>query len=303
MKTFLKILLIFFFSLGSIFFIFFLSLRFSGFSAESFKSAFVKEQLYTNAISEVEKQINSATSESGEDPFVVLWPLLKKEITPQYLQQKTETLVDDITAWATGKSSSPPTLSVQDLKEKVVKQNQQVINTLIEVSKEVKKQQAEAIRLAKENGQAVPEQGKLPEFDLEKIIKSDFTLPLGKYLTLLTLLYFFTHTGLYIIGGIMLIELVLIILLSGGKKAKLRWVGFTFLFGFLLNILPFIMVSAGAKLFLASMAQAGSSVPLFATRILTALVDPALTHYVLNMQIGMGVALAASILIFILSLL
>lgn len=70
-----KILLIFFFSLGSTFFIFFLFLRLSGFSADSFKSIFVKEQLYTNAISEVGKQINSVTSESGEDPFVVLWPL------------------------------------------------------------------------------------------------------------------------------------------------------------------------------------------------------------------------------------
>lgn len=182
-----------------------------------------------------------------------------------------------------------------------MKQNQQVISTLIEVSEEVKKQQAEAIRLAEENGQTVPEQVKLPEFDLKKIIKSDFTLPLGKYLTWLKLFYFFTHTGLYTVGGIMLVELVLIMVLSGGKKAKLRWVGFAFLFGFLLNILPFFMVNAGTKLLLASMVQNGLSVPLYAARILTSLVNPFLAHYVISMQISMGFALAASILVFIIS--
>ncbi|MBI4973855.1 hypothetical protein HZC27_04565 [Candidatus Roizmanbacteria bacterium] len=301
MKTFLKTLLIFFFSLGSTFFIFFFSLRFSGFSTDSLKAALVKEQLYTNALAAVEKQVNSTNTDSAEDPLAILWPLLKKEVSPQYLQKKIETLVDDIAAWSTGKSNSPPTLSIQDLKEKIMKQNRQVISTLIEVSKEVRKQQEEAIRMAKESGQTVPEQGKLPAFDLEKILNSDFTLPLGQYLTWLKLLYFFTHTGLYIVGGIMLAEVILIMALSGGKKAKLRWIGFTLLFGFLLNIFPFFVVSAGAKLFLASMTQNGSSIPLFAINILTSLVNPFLAHYILNMQISMGVALASSILAFIAS--
>lgn len=302
MKTFIKVILIFIFVGLSPIFIFFLSLKSSGFSQKSIKIQLIKEDVYTNSVNELYKQIDAATAEnSSGDPLPLIGPFIKKEITAQYFQQKTENLIDVTSDWVIGKTNIPPVLSFQDLKEKLIKQNKPLLNTLIEMSREVKKQQEEAIRQAKENGENIPDQN-IPtqNFDLEKLIKSDFSFPLDKYLAWLKSVYFFTSTGLFILAGVMFFVLVLILILSDSIKAKVGALGTIFLLSGLINLLPLLTFNTLLKFILPAFTKISSQIPPFVGSFTNGLISPVIINYLSFIKISLIGFFAIAIISFIL---
>lgn len=283
MKTFIKILLILIFVGLSPIFIFFLSLKLSGFSQKSIKVQLIKEGVYTNSVNELYKQINTATTENSEgDPLPLIGPFIKKEITAQYFQQKIENLIDTTSDWVIGKTNVPPILSFQDLKEKLVKQNKPLLDTLIELSREVKKQQEEAISQAKANGENIPDQNiSTQNFDIEKLIKSDFSFPLGKYLTWLKLIYFCTSTGLFILAGIMFFIFILILILSDSIKTKAGVLGIMFLLSALINLFPLLTFNTLLKF------KTSNQISPFVTSFINGLISPVIINYLRFIKISL----------------
>jgi len=255
MKTFFKLTIILLFSSLSIFFLILLFTRFYGVSKEEIKAVLIRSNTYSKAVNELTRQIDNAlTNDNSDQAAALIAPIIKKEITPEYLQLKTEKLIDDTNDWMTEKNNNPPVISFLDLKDKIITQNAQIITTLEELNKEYELQKEEIKKEAAINGELSQNQ-EMPSFDLNKIIKSDFSIPIGKNLNFLKTFYWYTTTGLPIIGVILIILLVVITLLSNSNPAKLRSLGLTFLSGAIWNILPLLLLFFSSKLLTSSLTQ------------------------------------------------
>lgn len=262
MKTFLKLSILLLFSLLSIPFLLLLSTSVNGISKEEIKTQAVKSEIYTKAVTELTSQIDKALANDNSDQAsALIAPIIKKEITPLYLQGKTEKLIDDTNDWMVGKNNNPPVISFLDLKEKIMVQNASTITALEELSKQYELQKEEIKKEAAANGE-LPQNQEMPSFDFNKIIKSDFSIPIGKNLTFLKTFYWYTTTGLPIIGIILVILLAVIILLSDSNSAKLRWLGLTFLSSAIWNTFPLLVLFFSSKLLIPFLTQ-NKDIPAF----------------------------------------
>jgi len=92
-------------------------------TADYLKNRFSESKIYTAVASELPEVITR--SENGDDKMVSaevkteLSEFIKKELTAEYLQSKTEPLVDDTFAWLAGKTETAPTLDLSDLGKKI----------------------------------------------------------------------------------------------------------------------------------------------------------------------------------------
>lgn len=268
MKTFLRLIVILLFSFLSILFLILLFTRFYGASKKEIKAVLIKSNTYSQAINELNKQINNTlTNDNSDQASALIAPIIKKEITPEYLQLKTEKLIDDTNDWMTGKNNNPPVISFLDLKEKIIAQNAQLFTTLEQLNKEYELQKEAIKKEAAINGE-IPQNQEIPPFDFNKIIKSDFSIPIGKNLNFLKTFYWYTTTGLPIIGIILIILLTVITLLSDSNPAKLRWLGLTFLSSAIWNTLPLLLLLFSSKLLISSLTQ-NKDIPVFIVSLST----------------------------------
>lgn len=268
MKTFLRLTIILLFSSLSVLFLILLFTRFYGVSKEEIKAVLIKSNTYSQAISELTRQVDNALSNDNSDQTsALIAPIIKKEITPEYLQLKTEKLIDDTNDWMTGKNNNPPVISFLDLKEKIIAQNAQLFTTLEQLNKEYELQKEAIKKEAAINGE-IPQNQEIPSFDFNKIIKSDFSIPIGKNLNFLKTFYWYTTTGLPIIGIILIILLAVITLLSDSNPAKLRWLGLTFLSSAIWNTLPLLLLLFSSKLLISSLTE-NKDIPVFILSIST----------------------------------
>lgn len=92
-------------------------------TADYLKNHFSESKIYTVVASELPEVI--IHSKNGADKMVSaevkteLSEFIKKELTAEYLQGKTEPLVDDTFAWLAGKTETAPTLDLSDLGKKI----------------------------------------------------------------------------------------------------------------------------------------------------------------------------------------
>jgi hypothetical protein len=113
-----------------LFFLFFLSFPLAIFSYainSILSPGYIKEKLaeskiYTNAAASIPSLIKSSEdveaqmTDQAETDFK---EFLKKEVTAEYLQKKTESLVDATFDWLSGKTEATPTLNLSDLNGKL----------------------------------------------------------------------------------------------------------------------------------------------------------------------------------------
>lgn len=271
MKAVGKLLFVFAFIFLSPLFLLLVSIRWSGYSASSIKTQLVGANVYEQLIHALNTTIDEAV-EKGEadDPLRILGPILKRELTPLYLQQKIEPAIDSTASWMTGKTDREPVLSFTDLKERLTKQHPQLFRAF-EVARELKKSGEET-----ETSVAI-----------EKLLKSDFTVPLGAPLRWLKTLYFFATTGL-VLGVVTLTFLIVgIIFLSDTPASKLHWLGATFLISAVWNVTPWLF-GFGAQKMLVIFAQKTVDVPAFVVPLVNIFLQPFFTSYV---RVG-GIAIA-----------
>ena len=274
MKTATRILFLLFFVILSPLFVFILTLRFSNYSLPTIKSQLANNRIYTHIVDSVNQGIDSSL-ESGEsdDLIATLGPILKKrELTPDYLQSKVETFVDDLDAWLKGKTEEPPVLSFQDLKLKVTNQNPDLLEQLREATREMSRQRSlESEQTGKSD---------IPELDLLQFIESDFTFPLGKALGWLKLLNIASTIMVTLVGIFMIIFLGVIILLSETIPAKINWVGISLLGSSIFNIVPFVGAYFGTKSLESSILQNIPDLPRFVFPLISMLLQPFLYQFV-----------------------
>lgn len=268
MKIFLRLIFILLFSFLSIPFLILLFTRVNSITKEEIKTQLIRSEVYSKAVTELTKQVDNAlTNENSDQISALIAPIIKKEITPEYLQLKTEKLIDDTNYWMVGKNNTPPVISFQDLKEKILAQNARTITTLQQLSKEYELQKEELKKEAVANGE-LPENQDLPSFDFNKIIDSDFSIPVGKNLNFLKTFYWYVTTGLPIIGIVLFILLAVIIFLSDSKSAKLRWLGLTFLSSAIWNTFPLLILFFSSKLLITFLVQ-NKDIPSFLVSLST----------------------------------
>lgn len=247
MKTFLKIDFILIFSLVSAIFAILLFTKLNGFTKEDLKTKLAEANTYSKAVDEIYKQIDKTlTDDNSDQAAILIAPMIKKEITPQYLQDKTEKFIDDTNDWMTGKNNSPPVLSFKDLKEKILAENASTITLLEQLNKEYEQQKNQLRNEAGISGE-IPQDQQLPSFDLNKIIKSDFSIPVGKNLGFLKTFYWLSTSGVIFIGVFLSILLIMITLLNSDNPSKLKWIGLTFLSSAVWNILLLLTLLLTSK--------------------------------------------------------
>jgi len=226
-KIALKILLILSFGFSVQFLFFFLVFAIGGFTPAFLKETLVKSSVYTT----VNSKIESLTSEDPSEDMIL--PFIKEQFTSSYIQHKSETLIDDTFAWVDGKTASPPVLSFSEIKTSIQEQNPELLAQLTQAANEMQAQQQEE--------SVDGEQVSADTMDLNKIIKSDFSIPIGKDLGFLKQAYSLFKLALPITAIYLVVLLGLIGLLSKPLKSKLRWVGATFFSSILFCCLPIVI--------------------------------------------------------------
>ncbi len=236
-KAALKILLILSFGFSVQFLFLFLVFAIGGFTPAFLKDTLVKSNVYGTVSSKIE----SLAIESSDSEDMIM-PFIKEQFTSSYVRGKSETLIDDTFSWLDGKTSTPPVLSFKELKDSIEQKNPELISQLQQMSVEMKQQQQE---------QAMQEGG-LPtsqtdSMDFNKMMKSDFSIPVGENLKPLKSIYAFFKFALPLTAVYLLVLLGLIALLSSGVKSKLKWIGATFISSIFFCCLPIVIAIGLSK--------------------------------------------------------
>lgn len=288
MKTVLKIVFLLVFVFATSLFLLLLSLRLSGLSASSLKTQLLTSAVYSKLVTALDREIDRAIKEGeADDPLRLVGPILKQEVTPQYLQTKVEALLDDTSAWLSGRTNEPPAISLKDLKEKFRRQNPQLFVELEALGKELNAQK-----------KTLEQQ---PDVDIEKLIKSDFTFPLGKQLTWLKWWYDMATTRLLLVAAALVGFLLALVFLNDSKQSKFRWAGAALGLASLWNILFWLVAVGISRLVPIVLAQAAGELPSFVSPLIMAFLQPLVTSYLQVAPVAILGLLVSSVGCFVMS--
>lgn len=298
MKTFFKLLLFIIFIPIVPVFLFFLSINQERVSAGSIKTSLVNTGVYTKVFDELDKQAEKMLSDGGQgtEQMNVIWPMIKSEINPAYIQNKTETFIDDTSLWLDDKSKNPPVLSFADLKTSLLNKNPELLTVLNELSTELKKGKEEAKQQAIDNGQTTEEVNEqVPDFDFQKIIKSDFSIPVGEKMGALKNIYSIQKYALPVLILIMAVLAAGVVLLSGNLKSILKWLGTLLFLSAMWSMVVFLAISGASKFFLSYTTQQIKDLPSFVLPLLTGIANPIWTSFVFFEKSGFITLVVVSI--------
>lgn len=273
-----------------------LSVRYTPITPERIKGEIMKLNLYDTAVSELQKQLN-AMAEAGQskDPFAIIEPFVKKEITPPYIREKAEKLIDDTSVWLSGGTASPA-VSFVDLKEKLVKQNKKMIGDLEAAIAQISTNPDGTLPALGDGGENAGMSAP-PTFtadDFRKFMGSDFTIPVGKYLGGLK---FFLNAAWYtliISGAVLALNLLMILLVAPGLQSKLRWMGATLLITALWNIPGALLGAGSAAMIVGVLTQ---NVRIFSAAMAKPLVETLITPVLLTYTRFTGGAVIALLIV------
>jgi hypothetical protein len=308
MSTFVRLILLFFVASLTPLLIFFLSIRLSGMNVEMFKQQLRDANIYETLQKQGMMYLTaSARSHDGGDAIAIVEPIIKREITSDYIEGKVETLIDDIDSWGRGTTTQEPTISFSDLKQKLTGGNPKMLAQFLTLSKqldeELKKQhEAMAAQMQKEGSpetlQALPD---TESFNLEKMIQSDMSYPLGKYMRWVKPMYLYFRIGLMTTAILMGISLVLIFLFSADMVSKYRWIGATLLIS-AISSLPIVFSVFGINTAFPHAAADGlPGIPAFVLPVVLAMSKPLITSYLETGKYIIGGFTIAGIVLIIMS--
>lgn len=205
MKTFLKVILVIVFVVLVPSFVSGLATRLSGLSGNFIKTKLVEQDAYTKLTELFFEYAKGDAALSGLTTFV------RRELTAKYVQGKVEKLIDDTGNWASGTRKETPVISFVEVKDKLTKQNPQLITELRKLSEDLKKQQ-----------------GQTSGFNVDEFIANDFTIRFQeKDLMWIKIWYWNAIFGVFLLplllGGI----LFGLYKLSDSPSSGFKWIGST----------------------------------------------------------------------------
>lgn len=233
----LKLFLVILFSLSSQLALFLLAFYFGGFSKDILKQQLQASEIY-QATSE--RIIDPLLKDIGSDDLTnELSPIIKKQFTPAYMQQKVETLIDDTYLWSTNKSKTPPVLSFKEIKTSILQQKPQLLSDLKGFIQETKSAQLEAMVEAPETKETLTQT--LDTYASEKFIESDFTINLENKLLFIKQITQFYQFSLPVSLIIVVIVLISITFFNQNLSKRMLWLGITFLSSVFFSIVPLLI--------------------------------------------------------------
>lgn len=204
--------------------IFLVILLYGTITPESFKAELRSSEVYKKA----HAQFTTTQAAANDDQdYASLNALLAETITPTYLQNKTETLIDDTYLWLT-KDGAPPTLSLIEVKDAMLANDPDFEQTLKSMEKD-----PEFIKMKEEYEKEMQnsEQPLSPQ-DAERASALDFsenmfTVPVGEQAPWLKDVYSKLHIILPVLLVLQLGCILLLVFRNVAWTSRFRWVGIT----------------------------------------------------------------------------
>lgn len=216
----MEFLLLLFFTLCFPIFIFCTTILYTSDLTPILKTDLVKNHIY----GQLSNQLGKLDTGDSNSPLVSQF--LQNKFTTQYLQGKVEKALNDSDDWVRGRTDTPPVISFKDVKDELNAQYPQLLPDIQQAAEKLKEEEAQNPKLAQQNPQAAQ--------NLDMIVsltKSNFTIPLNKYLIGLKDFY----TTIRILQPVLAILLILCLILQSVMNqtwpGRLKWIGFTLLFG------------------------------------------------------------------------
>ena len=282
MRTFLRIIFVFLFVNLSPLFILLLSANRRGYSPGSITQQLTEGNVFSELDRETDTFIDQMINKDESDgPLKIVGPMLKTEITAELFKAKVEALIDDTAFWLTGRTTNAPVISLQEVKERILQKNPALVQELLKLSRELKKQEVQ-------DTNAPP----LPDF--AKLIESDFSYPVGKYMGWLKIWYTLATKGVVALAVVLVLLLTGIVILSPTKTSRLRFLGVTFLGTALWNLPPVLIAGSASFLVTKILITKASGVPSFLLPLFDALIHPLLVTFTRIGAIAIGILFFAS---------
>lgn len=227
MRSFLRFLLGFIFVLSFPLVLFGAMPRLNGFTIERLKHNLVEQQSYDLASAVIQTKLAANPSEDSSSDTI--GAIIKDQLSPSYLQLKVETLLDQTSAWAQDTSKPEPSLSFNDLQEKLNQQNPELKGQIDQALQDLKEQANNGGQLPQvaEDQESQQQLQKLLEQtqNLDKLASGDWTLSLAKPLASLPKAYTYYTYGLPIATAILILLLVGIFALGTSMPGRMRSLG------------------------------------------------------------------------------
>jgi hypothetical protein len=200
--------------------------RLNHFSISSLEQSLQQHSLYNYVSTALHEQINGNEGDDSLDQFggVV------DELTPEYIQTKTEDLLNQSANWATSKTAAPPVLSFNDLRDRLMAENP-AVKTQIDQALADLKDHSTSLSIEGQDAQSQQAlQDLLQKSDnLDRLASGDWSVSLAQPLAGLPKLVQYYTIGLPIMGALLLICLIGVTLLGFTLAGKLKSVGWLLL--------------------------------------------------------------------------
>jgi len=204
--------------------IFLFTISSGGVSPEDIKTALKISGFYTLTSEQIGEGFKSGDAEVPD----AVTKIIKKHVTPEYLETKANTLIDDTSLWASGKTQTPPEISFPEIKSEILKQNPKLIDQLKELeasAKEAQKNAPEDQDMADANGS----DGGPGLVSFGNLVEKDFKFSLEKQLSGIKSMHNFLKIAVPLSAIISLIFLLLIFFTSPNSSNKIFSLGLAFL--------------------------------------------------------------------------
>jgi hypothetical protein len=269
--------------------VFFATVIYGGINGSSIKQELVKANLYDTITGPLKTAFVGSDTDTQDPSASEITALIQNRLTQSYIQNKTETFIDDTGDWLQNKTTTPPVISFHEIKDDIIAKNPGLIDEIDKSFNEMKKQQTEQSSTDTTDGSSPDTAAMNKEMEsFHNLMKSDFSIPVGRNLLPLKQAYQTIHIALPILAILLIACIAALVLLNKTSRSKLLWVSITLIISALYGFL--IVFTNGAIFALAKQALVDNSNALvdsfspIATSML-GLFDEQYKHYQFNINI------------------
>lgn len=211
-------------------------LRGGAISTQSIKKGLAASGVYEQALTSIQKSflgfsMSDLANKSKEDPEAAAFAKsFSSVITDGYVKTKIEKAIDDIGSWMNGSTKEAPAISFEDIKTSLMSKQKGNLDDLSVLLSEMKDSIPQEIQ---DSAMGDPESSDAPSvnpFDLQSLLQKNPVIQLAPFLYWLKAAKWGITIGWYVAWLCVGIVLLLVIILSEGKRGKLRWIGITGIF-------------------------------------------------------------------------
>ncbi len=208
-------------------------LRSGAISTQSIKKGLASSGVYEQALSSIQKSflgfsMSDLASKSKDDPEAAAFAKsFSSVITNGYVKTKVEKAIDDTGAWMNGSTTESPSISFEDIKTSLLSKQKGNIDELNSFLAEMKDAIPQEVKDSDMGDSQSSEALTANPFDLQSILQKNPVIQLAPFLYWLKASKWGVTIGWYMAWVFVGIVLLLVLVLSEGKRGKLRWIGIT----------------------------------------------------------------------------